>query len=211
MKFKVGDKVKIKKNGEIGYIYEVETTQIRKFDLDAKFYDLYYSYNVINGTRVYTLLDEEELELLEKSKEPSTLEELEERLEKLEKCVMGEQKSLEKRENEPIYERNERFSKILKEEIAKNSINLNDKKSLLSEDERVILRNLDKRYKWIIRDSDNNLYICINEPFKKENMFWNCKGGFDNLGLFNHLFDFIKWEYKEQKPYNIKELLEGND
>ena len=183
MKFKVGDKVKIKKNGEIGYIYEVETTQIRKFDLDAKFYDLCYSYNVINGTRVYTLLDEEELELLEKSKEPSTLEELEKRIEKLEKEV---------------------FKPIIIHDRPKE-------KSLLSEDERVILRNLDKRWKWIARDlSCSKLYIYEEKPIKDDGYWKNrLEQKWLLFSIFDHLFQFIKWT--DNEPYNIKELLEGND
>lgn len=77
---------------------------------------------------------------------------------------------------------------------------------LLTADERVILRNLDKKYKWIARDENGELYIYIGEPFKDYDLWRN---GVDSCYflLFNHLFQFIKWEDKE--PYNIEELLKG--
>ena len=60
----------------------------------------------------------------------------------------------------------------------------------LTEDERVMLRNLDKRYKSIYRTNQGNL--CINQ---------GCVGiAFDQ---YNHLFQFIK----NGEEYEIKELL----
>lgn len=76
----------------------------------------------------------------------------------------------------------------------------------LTEDEKAILRNIDKNYKWIARDEDGELSIYINEPYKY-NLGW--VGNVDtsySIRIFDHLFQFIKWEDKE--PYLISDLLE---
>ena len=79
-----------------------------------------------------------------------------------------------------------------------------NKKPLLTEDEKVILRNLPKEYKWIARDSDGRLYIYASKP-KKGITIWK------DIGLpvisYDHLFQFIKWE--DEEPYLIEELLKG--
>ena len=82
-------------------------------------------------------------------------------------------------------------------------------KTKVLKDERVILRNLDKKWKWIARDEDrNDLHVYSLEPVKTV-YEWNVEGvmNFENFYIFNHLFQFIKWTDKE--PYNIEELLKG--
>lgn len=78
----------------------------------------------------------------------------------------------------------------------------------LTEDEKVILRNIDKKYKWIARDSTINLMVYVMRP-KKGDFEWHAGSIFDYevVIIFNHLFKFIKWE--DEKPYRIKDLLEG--
>lgn len=78
----------------------------------------------------------------------------------------------------------------------------------LSEAERNILTYLPKRYKYIARDSDNELYVYEEKP-EKAGKSWD-SNNFDetDMEIFNHLFQFIKWEDKE--PYNIGELLKTN-
>ena len=79
----------------------------------------------------------------------------------------------------------------------------------LSDAERVILENIDKDYKWIARDKyDNQLFIYTVKPIKNEiKKNWGVEGDNADLELFNHLFQFIKWE--DENPYNIEELLKG--
>ena len=72
----------------------------------------------------------------------------------------------------------------------------------LTEDEKVILRNLPKEYKWIVRDHIGSLWIFENKP--NNNIF----GWFYSTAStlpFPNLFKFIKYEDKE--PYSIEELL----
>jgi hypothetical protein len=84
------------------------------------------------------------------------------------------------------------------------------KNGLLTEDERVILRNLDKNWKWIARDKCGMLVCYENKPEKLECSWWDRFAPYETITPFEHLFKFIKWE--DDKPYNIEELLkEGND
>lgn len=80
----------------------------------------------------------------------------------------------------------------------------------LSDAERVILENIDKKYKWIARDyTDDEVCVYTDKPYKNTNKNWvndSINEVFD-LEVFNHLFQFIKWE--DEQPYNIEELLKG--
>ena len=75
----------------------------------------------------------------------------------------------------------------------------------LTEDEKVILRNLPKDYKWITRDKNGTICVFNGKPYKHR-FVWD--GQFMGvLALFQHLFNFIKWE--DEEPYSIEDLLEG--
>ena len=191
MEFKVGDRVRIREDLNIhekythfsitksmlGYGGKIAT--IKSIHIYINDFPNYYTIDLDEGEYCWT---DGMLELVEKSQEPPTLEELEQRIEKLEKCVMGEQNSLEKCEN----------------------VSSMSKKGLLTEDERVILRNLDKKWKWIARDESGDVYVYNDEPRRGRDSW--C-GDFGCLITFNHIFQFIKWTDKE--PYNIEELLKG--
>lgn len=81
------------------------------------------------------------------------------------------------------------------------------KKPILTEDEKVILRNIPKEYKWIARDDDGGLYVYDNKPQKYDDRWTRFGSAFilNNLNLFQHMFQFIKWE--DSEAYNIEELL----
>lgn len=83
------------------------------------------------------------------------------------------------------------------------------KKPQLTKAERVILENLPKKYKWIARDRDNELSVYDRAPRKHGlDQYWKNVGDHAaEMNMFQHLFQFIKWEDKE--PYNIEELLKG--
>lgn len=201
MEFKVGDRVEFyfgddKCEGVIKKVKPYGRYEIT--DDDYIFYDT----SIDNITKIT------------KEKKKTTLEELERRIEKLElyieqtnerpiqyktnieeiekqiekniveiKSVMGEQNNLEKSENASNLKKND----------------------LLNEDERVILRNLDNKWKWITRDEDGDLKIHVDYPFIIKD-YWMNKNDFEFLDLFNHIFQFIKWG---DKPYNIEKLLKG--
>ena len=76
----------------------------------------------------------------------------------------------------------------------------------LTEDEKVILRNLPKEYKWIVRDHIGYLWIFENKP--TSNIFGWFYSTASNLS-FPNLFKFIK--YEDEEPYSIEELLKGEE
>ena len=80
----------------------------------------------------------------------------------------------------------------------------------LSDAERVILENLPKKFKWIVRDKSGYLYLHEQKPSKNETIYkaWVTENGeMRCFQTFNHLFQFIKWS--DTEPYNIEELLKG--
>ena len=78
----------------------------------------------------------------------------------------------------------------------------------LTEDEKVVLRNIDKYYNWIARDEDRTLSFHSVKPHK-EAYFWSSLEASYVSDLFPNLFQFIKWE--DDEPYSIEELLGGEE
>ena len=72
--------------------------------------------------------------------------------------------------------------------------------------EKAILENLPKEYEWISRDKDGELFLYYGYPSKKYDA-WLCYEHDigRSLTLFNHLFQFIKWE--DEEPSHIPTLL----
>lgn len=78
----------------------------------------------------------------------------------------------------------------------------------LTDDEKAILRNLESKYKWIARDTDEFLYLFAIRPTKINHWRVDDEGkNMTDLEAFNHLFKQINWE--DEEPTLIKELL-GN-
>ncbi len=110
-------------------------------------------------------------------------------------------------EADDIHDVNYTFSQLINE--IKKHIKKLPKKPKLTEAERIILESLPKSYKYIVRDYCGELYAYENKP-KKDGDIWirvDTGYSYSTLNLFQHLFQFIKWEDKE--PYKIQELLEG--
>ena len=83
---------------------------------------------------------------------------------------------------------------------------------MITEDEKIILKNLPKEFKYIVRDRDGLLILFRKRPHKVISCnTWYCnidyykESEWDYFKFYNHLFKFIKWE--DKKPYKIKELL----
>ena len=79
-----------------------------------------------------------------------------------------------------------------------------EEEPVLTDDEKVILRNVDKEIKYIARDEDGDLYVYMEKPAKSQAGYWH-ESDNRNFDAYNHLFQFIKWEDKE--PYLIEDLL----
>lgn len=188
--FKVGDRVRIVNEDICGEnrIGKICKKFLNYANMNRNLYEVDFG-----ATYPYEIF-EEDLELyeekeeeIEENKKLITLDELLERIEKLEKCVIGEQNSLEKCEN----------------------VSTMSKNGLLTEDERVILRNLNECWKWIVRDEDGFLSAWGNKPYgKKIGKLISWRNDIEILGLslpFNdNILKFIK---NKDEPYNIEELL----
>lgn len=78
-------------------------------------------------------------------------------------------------------------------------------KIILTNDEKIILKNLDKKYKYIVRDSNGTIWIYETKPVKGLFSWGNVKYTEYEYLVFPHLFQCIKWENDE--PTLIEELL----
>ena len=77
-----------------------------------------------------------------------------------------------------------------------------EKKLVITDDEKTILRNLPKEYKWIARDLSGIVYMFIERPEKGQAIWYGCR---QPVIPFYHLFQFIQWE--DEEPYSIEKLL----
>lgn len=96
--------------------------------------------------------------------------------------------------------------------LIKNDYEIIQPKPTLTEDEKVILRNLDKKWKWITKDNyeepkiiNNDLVLFEHKPIKNDYFFEASVENTDSVYFsgFNHLFKFIK----PMECYSIEELL----
>ena len=77
----------------------------------------------------------------------------------------------------------------------------------LTDDEKVILKNLPREYEWIAKDESGRLFLYLSMP-QKSGVWWQSESAEFNFSMFGDLFQFIKWE--DENPYNIDELLKQN-
>ncbi len=74
----------------------------------------------------------------------------------------------------------------------------------ITTDEKIILRNVDSKYKYIARAIDGYLYVYYEEPKKGEHR-WLSSNRIGCLKIFNNLFHMVKWE--DEEPWLIEDLL----
>lgn len=91
------------------------------------------------------------------------------------------------------------------DEVLKTLLRQHVEKPKLTEDEKVILRNIDKTFKWITRDCDNELVVHDEMPIKTSEPAWFSENS-ASLEAFEHLFQFVKRE--DNEPYLIEDLLQ---
>ena len=104
--------------------------------------------------------------------------------------------------------------------IKKSHLNINDvagkniiklpKKKEFTDDELCILRNINKKYKWIARDKSGSLCIFDEKPKKSEEMWDNVThSDFIELNCYNNLFNSINWE--DEEPIRIDDYVERKE
>ena len=106
--------------------------------------------------------------------------------------------------------------------IKKSHLNINDvagkniiklpKKKEFTDDELCILRNIDKKYKWIAKDKSGDIFGFGEKP-KKDKYVWLCEEYdycLDNTccidGLNQSLFNEILWE--DEEPIYVDDYVE---
>ena len=101
----------------------------------------------------------------------------------------------------------DRYSHLEVNDLINKEIIKLPKKKEFNDDELCILRNIDKKYKWIARDKSGSLCIFDEKPNKSGEM-WNnvIHSSFIELGCFNNLFNSINWE--DEEPIRIDDYVE---
>ena len=134
------------------------------------------------------------------------------------------------KDNKLIYKVNNGLRcKVYGSDFIRSDLRLNDllyvkeiiklsKKKQFTDDELCILRNIDKKYKWIARDIKNEddeefecgLLIYENKPYKHHlRGEWYKQYDYENIGSLNaysHLFQSIK--YEDEEPVFIDDHVE---
>lgn len=66
----------------------------------------------------------------------------------------------------------------------------------LSEEEVIILNNTDKKYEYIARDENGELFIYAVKPYRREDGVFDTKEYqvTESLNAFKNIFKNIKWE-----------------
>ena len=92
--------------------------------------------------------------------------------------------------------------KVYKDYTCKNLLWERKPKPQLTEDEKVILKNIPKKYKYITRDKSGLIFLCSKKPSKCD-YSWI---GYNDIAFpYDHLFKFITWD--DEEPYLIEDLL----
>ena len=104
----------------------------------------------------------------------------------------------------------DRYSHLEVNDLINKEIIKLPKKKEFTDDELCVLRNIDKKYKWIARDKSGSLCIFDEKPNKSGEM-WNnvIHSSFIELGCFNNLFNSINWE--DEEPIRIDDYVERKE
>ena len=96
--------------------------------------------------------------------------------------------------------------KVYKDYTCKELLWKRKEKPQPTEDEKIILKNIPKKYKYIARDKNGLIFLHSKKPSKYD-YSWI---GYNDIAFpYYHLFQFIKWE--DEEPYSIEELLKGEE
>lgn len=86
-----------------------------------------------------------------------------------------------------------------------NPIWRRDEQVKLSHDEYAILRNLDKKCKWIARDKHGSLCLYHEQPSRADECWIGNNNVFRFFTMYGHMFQFVQWV--NEAPYYIPGLL----
>ena len=84
------------------------------------------------------------------------------------------------------------------------------KKKEFTDDELYILRNIDKKYKWMVKDKDGLICTFVSKPIKTEKLWsdgWSNGDSYASLeAIKNSLFTEILWE--DEEPIYIDDYVD---
>lgn len=103
------------------------------------------------------------------------------------------------------------YSTLTVNALAGSEIIKLQKKKQFTDDELYILRNIDKKYKWIAKDKSGLICTFVSKPIKTEKLWsddgWSNGESYASLeAIKNSLFTEIKWE--DEEPIYIDEYVE---
>ena len=97
----------------------------------------------------------------------------------------------------------------INEVVGKNIIKLQKKKEF-TDNELFILKNVDKKYKWMAKDKDGLICTFVSKPIKTEKLWsdgWSNGESYASLeAIKNSLFTEIKWE--DEEPVYIDDYVD---
>lgn len=108
---------------------------------------------------------------------------------------------------EVLYEGLLGYTAIAFNKVATSEITKLPKKKEFTDDELCILRNIDKKYKWIARDNNGSVCIFSEKPYIEDDAWGNViRTPYNDFNCYNHLFDQILWE--DEEPIYIDDYVE---
>lgn len=63
-----------------------------------------------------------------------------------------------------------------------------------TEEEKIILKNINEKFKYIARDSDGTLWLFEFAPKKSKSVYFNSMGAFYYLTMYEHLFKSVTFD-----------------
>lgn len=77
---------------------------------------------------------------------------------------------------------------------------------ILSDEEKIILKNLPLKYKWIARDKNGDLNLYETKPTKSVGAGYWATDNYQDFNFYGHLFSEIKWE--NEGPTKILDIID---
>lgn len=102
------------------------------------------------------------------------------------------------------------YSTLTVNALAASEIIKLPKKKEFTDNELCVLKNIDKKYKWMAKDKDGLICTFVSKPIKTEKLWsdgWSNGESYASLeAIKNSLFTEIKWE--DEEPIYIDEYVE---
>lgn len=99
----------------------------------------------------------------------------------------------------------EKELKEIKKKLQPNKKITFPKKYQFSENEKTILKSIDKKWKWLARDKSGLLCLYNHKPIKVSDHYMFSQGCYEIFDTFGHLFQSIQWT--DDEPFEIEKAI----